>query len=203
MAAVDQKGRPMKAITLVSMLLAAASVAAPAIAADQRVVGGGTTAICAADVQDVSADAKTGIADCTDALEYQPMSMPDRVATTINRGTLRSRAGDLQNAVRDFSSAIAMDGSNAGAYLNRSATYLGLKNYAAARSDADAAIRLHARPVEVAYYNRGAAEEGLGDTAAAYHDYKAALQMQPNFTAAKNELTRFKVTGGGSDGGAM
>jgi tetratricopeptide (TPR) repeat protein len=187
------------------VLLMAAGFAAPAGAAGTpRVVGGGTTDMCAADVRDANADPRAGIADCTDALDNQPMSMEDRVTATINRGMLRSRAGDLQNAVHDFSSAIAMDGNNAAAYLNRSATYLGLRSYAAAKTDADAAIRLNAKPIEVAYYNRGAAEEGLGDPTAAYHDYKTALQMQPGFTAAKNELARFKVTGGGGgSGGAM
>jgi tetratricopeptide (TPR) repeat protein len=194
----------MRTITVACALLMAAGFAAPAGAAPQRVVGGGTTDMCAADAQDANVDARTGIADCTEALDNQPMSLQDRATATINRGMLRSRAGDLQNAVRDFSSALSIDSNNAAAYLNRSATYLGLRNYAAAKSDADTAIRLNAKPIEVAYYNRGAAEEGLGDPAAAYHDHKTALQMQPGFTAAKNELARFKVTsGGGGTGGAM
>ena len=192
----------MKTIAIASALLLAAGFATQA-SADPRVIGGGTTDTCKADVQDAHVDARTGISDCTDALNNQPMSLEDRAATTINRGTLRSRSGDLLGAVADFSDAISMDSSNAAAYLNRSATYLGLKRYAEAKADADQAIRLNGRPIEVAYYNRAAAEEGLGDMTAAYHDYKTAVKMQPQFTAAKNELARFKVTGGGSDGGAM
>src|ERR1700753_2626385 len=112
----------MRTITIMAARLAAAGFVAQADAHDQRVIGGGTTDMCAADVRDASIDAKTGVSDCTDALDYQPMLTTNRVATTINRGTLRSRAGDPQGAVQDFSSAISMDGDNASAYLNRSAT---------------------------------------------------------------------------------
>ena len=169
--------------------------------AEQRVVGGGTTDTCKADVLDASYDAKTGVQDCTDALNFQPMSLRDRIATTVNRGTLRSRAGDLNGAYADFSSAISMNDRYGQAYLDRSATLLGLRRYAQAKSDADMAIKYNARPPEVAYYNRAAAEEGLGDIQSAYHDYKMAVQIQPEFTAAKNELTRFKVTSGGNGSG--
>jgi len=139
----------MRQLVIAAALLAAAAFSAPA-GAEPKVVGGGTSEICAAAVLDARSDAHTGVADCTDALKYQPMSMVDRIATTINRGTLRSRAGDLTGALADFSDAISMDAANAGAYLNRSATLLGLKRYGEAKADADMAIRLHAMPTEVA-----------------------------------------------------
>jgi tetratricopeptide (TPR) repeat protein len=195
----------MNKIAIASALLLTAGLALQPTSAEQRVIGGGTTETCKADVLDASNDPKTGVADCTDALQFQPMSLSDRISTTVNRGTLRSRAGDLNGAYADFSDAISMNPRYGQAYLDRSATLLGLKRYTQAKADADMAIQYNARPAEVAYYNRAAAEEGLGDIQAAYHDYKMAVQLQPNFTAAKNELARFKVTSGGGtgNGGAM
>jgi tetratricopeptide (TPR) repeat protein len=193
----------MNKIVIAAALLLAAGIAAPASAAAPKVIGAGTSGTCTADAQNAQYDAHAGVVDCTEALDNQPMSLEDRAATLVNRGTLHSRAGELAGALTDFNEAISMDRDNAAAYLNRSATLLGLKRYSDAKADADKAIQLRAKPLEVAYYNRAAAEEGLGDVTSAYHDYKTALKMQPGFTAAKNELARFKVSGGSDSGGAM
>jgi len=176
-------------------LLAANSVGA---SAEPKVVGAGTSNTCIAQAQDPNADLRAAIQGCTDALNYQPMSTSDRVGTLINRGILRARLQDATGALADYSDAIAMDGSAAQAYLNRSATLIGLRRYSDAKNDADKAIQLQAAPLEVGYFNRAVAEEGLGNVRAAYDDYNAALKVQPNFQPARDELTRFKVTGSSS-----
>ncbi len=180
--------------------VACAWLAASAIAAsaEPSVVGGGTTVLCNAQAHDPNADIPTAVQGCSDALQYQPMPLNDRVVTLINRGTLRGRQNDATGALADFSEAIAMDATAGQAYLNRSATLIGLKRYSEAKGDADKAIELQAVPLEVAYFNRAVAEEGLDNIKAAYDDYKAALKVQPNFQPARDELTRFKVTGSSS-----
>jgi len=178
--------------------LALLAVSATGASADQKVVGAGTSMTCIAQAQDPNADLKAAVQGCTDALNFQPMSISDRVGTVINRGILRARMHDATGALSDYNDAISMDDKAAQAYLNRSATLIGLKRYSEAKSDADKAIALQATPLEVGYFNRAVAEEGLGNVRAAYEDYKMALKVQPNFQPAKDELTRFKVVGSSS-----
>jgi tetratricopeptide (TPR) repeat protein len=186
----------MKFALMAALALVAASAAGAA--AEQNVVGAGTSMTCIAQAQDPNADLGAAVQGCTDALQFQPMSVSDRVGTLINRGILRARMHDATGAMADYSEAISMDDQAAQAYLNRSATLIGLKRYSEAKSDADKAISLHASPLEVGYFNRAVAEEGLGNVKAAYDDYNAALKVQPNFQPARDELKRFKVTGSSS-----
>ncbi|HJW40084.1 MAG TPA: hypothetical protein VJ476_02525 [Rhizomicrobium sp.] len=182
------------AATAAFALFAVQSVSAHEV----QTVGAGTSETCIAQAQDPNADLGSAVEGCTEALTYQPMSLSDRVGTLINRGILRARMSDTKGALDDYSEAISMDDSAAAAYLNRSATLLGLKRYSDAKRDADKAIELRAMPLEVAYFNRAVAEEGLGDVQSAYADYNAALKTQPNFQPAKDQLTRFKVVHPGS-----
>ena len=185
------------ALTAVTALALVATSAVGA-SAEQKVVGAGTSETCIAQVQDPNADLNVAVQNCTDALNYQPMSLGDRVGTLINRGILRARLHDAAGALADYSEAISMDDQAGQAYLNRSATLIGLRRYSEAKSDADKAIALQAVPPEVGYFNRAVAEEGLGNIRAAYDDYRMAVKTQPNFQPAKDELTRFKVTGSSS-----
>lgn len=169
-----------------------------AAARQYTVVGAGTSHSCIAQAQDPNVDLRQAQQGCTDALKYQAMSTEDRVATLINRGIIRARMTLFKDALTDYDEALSMDANAPAGYLNRSATLLGLKRYGDAKRDADKAIELHATPLEVAYFNRAVAEEGLGEIKAAYEDYKQALVVKPDFQPAKDELTRFKVTSGGS-----
>ncbi len=47
--------------------------------------------------------------------------------------------------------------------------------------------------LEIAYYNRGLANESLGNIEAAYHDFQDALKIAPDFAAATEQLSRFRL----------
>ncbi len=188
----------MKFALTAAAALAVLATSAIGASADPKEIGAGTSQTCIDQAKDPNADLATAVQGCTEALRYQPMATGDRVGTLINRGILRARMHDATGALDDYNEAISMDSSAAQAYLNRSATLIGLKRYSEAKSDADKAIQLNAAPLEVGYLNRAVAEEGLGNIKAAYDDYKMAVKTQPNFQPAKDELTRFKVTGSSS-----
>jgi len=188
----------MKFALTATAALAVLAASAAGASADPKVIGAGTSDTCIAQAQDPNVDLAAAIQGCSEALRYQPMSLSDRVSTTTNRGILRARMHDASGALDDYNEAISMDATAGQAYLNRSATLIGLKRYSEAKSDADKAIQLNATPLEVGYFNRAVAEEGLGNIKAAYDDYNMALKTQPNFQPAKDELTRFKVTGSSS-----
>lgn len=134
-----------------------------------------------------------GIAICTDALKSDVLPQVDRASTFINRAILRARASDTDGAMADFAAALAIGANDGEVYLNRSATLIGLKRYDEALKDADQAVQLHPARIEVAYYNRAMANEALGNVRAAYDDYEAAVRLQPRFTAAKDQLSRFHL----------
>ena len=50
---------------------------------------------------------RMGIDMCSDALEYQAMTVEERAATYSNRGLLYARLGELDNALKDHDSAVA------------------------------------------------------------------------------------------------
>lgn len=180
-----------------ALTLGAAMLAATAASAAVAVVGNGTAKLCFS-AAETGWDVTFGIKMCNDALKGETLSMIDRASTLINRGILKARADDVDGALQDYADALAI-GENAGeAYLNRSATEIALKRFDEAKSDADQAIAHGTKRLEVAYYNRAVANEALGNVGAAFQDYKAALEVEPAFTAARQQLARYRVTQRGS-----
>lgn len=141
---------------------------------------------------------KAGIGICNNALKNDVLSSVDRASTLINRGILRAHATDLDGALADYDAALAIGENKGEAYVNRSATLIALKRYGEALHDADQAVQLGTKRMEIAYYNRGLANEALGNIQAAYEDYAAALKAQPRFTAASDQLSRFRVVKSGT-----
>jgi len=170
---------------------AAACCAAPAQGAVQ-VLGNGMAHACYK-VAEANLEPLPGITLCTDALLHSTLSQIDRTATLVNRAILRSRAGDLTGAMADYDTALEIGTNDGEVYLNRSATLIALRRYADALHDADAAVGAGVPRMEIAYYNRGLANEELGNIKAAYDDLAAALKIAPEFAAAKDALTRFRV----------
>jgi tetratricopeptide (TPR) repeat protein len=160
------------------------------------VIGAGTAHQCYLQAESGD-DLKAGVAICTDSLKNETLSLVDRASTRINRAILRARSADTDGAMTDYSEALSLGSNDAEVYLNRAATYIGLRRYGDALHDADQALALHPARIEIAYYNRALANEALGNVGAAYQDYKAALQAQPQFKAAAERLAHFHVVQGG------
>ncbi len=60
--------------------------------------------------------------------------------------------------------------------------------------DIQKGIDLGPSEMALAYFNRAIAYEKLGRISDAYFDYQRSLKAAPNFIAAANALSRFKVT---------
>ncbi|TPX55954.1 hypothetical protein PhCBS80983_g04906 [Powellomyces hirtus] len=103
------------------------------------------------------------------------------------RGNQAFSAGQFEEAIQHFSSAIELDPSNHVLYSNRSASYSSLKNYQQALLDANKTVEL--KPDWPRGYSRkGAALHGLGELPEAADAYKAGLQVDPNNAQLKKAL---------------
>ncbi len=137
-------------------------------------------------------DTRDGINTCTLALNQEPLSVHDRASTYVNRGILRAPSNP-RGALADYNEGIALAPHLAEAYVDRGAALLSLKRYRAALVAIDKGLALHVNRPQIAYYDRAVAHESLGDIRSAYFDYQHAVALSPNFTLAKQQLTRFKV----------
>ncbi len=156
------------------------------------VVGNGLAHSCYVIAQ-YGGDPREGVEVCTRALEQMPLSKKDRASTFVNRGVMRAKLGQPYDAMNDYERAIAVDPTLAQAYVDRSAALITLKRYDDAVKSADEGLSRGAAQPEMAYYNRAIAEEALGNVNGAYRDFKQAVALVPEFTAAAEQLKRFRI----------
>jgi tetratricopeptide (TPR) repeat protein len=155
------------------------------------VFGPGPAKLCY-DGAEAGNNANDYLADCDQALAGV-LSDHDRAATFINRGVIRLSLSQPAAALEDFNLGLSVDGSLAEGYVDRGACLIDLKRYADAVKDIDKGLSMGATRTYIAYYDRAIANEALGDVTGAYNDYQQALAAKPDFTAASDELKRFKV----------
>jgi tetratricopeptide (TPR) repeat protein len=167
------------------------SVSPPASAA-VTVLGGGLANSCYQSAE-FGGDPAQAVHSCSLALEQETLTVADRAATFINRGILRSRMGDMNGALRDYDTGLGIDGVHGEGYVDRGATYIAMQRYQDAMTDINKGIEMGAKKPHIAYYDRAIADEALGDVRGAYLDYKKAVELEPDFTLANEQLTRFKV----------
>lgn len=181
---------------LVGGLTAAAAVAllgmaGPAWAA-VTVIGGGLAEVC-------SRSALAGLFDtrdeevCTEALEQELLAPRDRAGTYVNRGVMKLRRKSFQAALDDFDLAIRYKPDLGEIYVNRGAALVGSRRYGEGLVELNKGLELGLEEPAKAYYNRALAHEGLNDMKAAYFDYLKAVELEPDWDAPKQQLTRFHV----------
>ncbi len=184
-------------MNLHKLVLVSSSVIAIGIASNAQaavtILGNNTLAQSCFLAAEVGGDAKIGIETCTDALTTQPLSVKDRAATLVNRGILRAELGDSAGALADYNHGIQINNALGEAYVDRGATLIAMKKWGDAIDDIDKGISLNAKRPYIAYYDRAIANEALGNVRAAYDDYKKAVAIEPGFTLATEQLTRFRV----------
>lgn len=173
-----------------SGLLALASLPDAADAAI-TVVGGGAAQSCYVGAE-YGRDPGEYIVYCTAALN-DVLSTHDRAATYVNRGVMKLSLNMSDDALADFNAGLAIDPGLGEGYIDRGATLIEKKQFADAIHDIDKGISLGAKKPNIAYYDRAIADEAMGDIKGAYNDYQQALALAPGFTAASDELKRFKV----------
>ena len=176
------------------LLAAAGLIAATPAAGAVTALGNSYARSCfeAAEARGVS-----GLGDlraCDQALQVEGLSQNDLVATFVNRGILKARLGRVDEAIRDYDSALAHDPDQAEAYLNKGFALLHLPEAEQqAKPMFDSAIAKKTRRPALAYYGRAVAHELTGEVGAAYADYRMASRIDPKWRDPKVELARFKV----------
>ena len=116
------------------------------------------------------------------------------VATLVNRGILKARLGNVDEAIADYDAALSRDPDEPEAYLNKGFALLHLSEAEQqAKPMFDTALAKKTRRPELAYYGRAVAHELTGEVCAAYHDYRQASRIDPKWRDPKTELARFKV----------
>ena len=136
---------------------------------------------------------RTELADCTRALDEEPLSFDDRVATFVNRGIVRMNLGDHAAADRDFDTALQMDQTEAEAWLNKGLLRLRQDNPTAAMPLIQRAIEARTVRPALALYARGIAHEQLGNLKAAYADLTRARALAPGWKLPAQQLARYQV----------
>jgi tetratricopeptide (TPR) repeat protein len=181
----------MKAFTLATTALFAASLAsAPAQAMTFTVGSLASTCYHASLVYEPT---RAALDDCTRALEQEPLSYSDRVATYVNRGIVRMNLRDQLGADHDFDTALQMDQNEPEAWLNKALLRLRQDRAADAMPLIERAIQAHTIRPALALYARGVANEQLGHLKAAYSDLSQARDMAPSWKLPAEQLARYQV----------
>jgi Tfp pilus assembly protein PilF len=181
--------------------LAVALVAPPAAWAQGAVtvIGGGMARDCYEAVEYNHQPVAKAIDLCDMALSLENLRMRDKAATFTNRGILFMRQGNNTRALWDFQRGLETMPDLREAKVNLGAALYNLKRYPealVALNEGVGSESVDARAV--GYYNRGLTHEKLGDIQRAYEDFQQALQINPEFTQAAEQMSRFTVVPAGS-----
>jgi tetratricopeptide (TPR) repeat protein len=175
------------------LVAGAATLLAGSANAAVTVIGGGLAQACSQAAIAGETDAKFQDL-CTLALDTEFLNARDRAGTYVNRGVLKLRKADWNQARRDFDSALKLKPDLGEAYVNRGAAAIGQKRYAESLPDINKGLELGVEEPAKAYYNRALAYEGLEDAKSAYFDYQKAIELSPDWAAPREQLTRFTVS---------
>lgn len=107
----------------------------------------------------------------------------------VNRGRIRIKEGNLQQALEDLNRGIQLDPRNADAYFFRGNVAVRQSRPADAIVDFTSSIQINPRGI-YALYNRANAHLEQGNRQAAVNDLRAAIQVAPNYDAAKALLLK-------------
>jgi len=172
---------------------AATALAAEAATAQVFVIGKGLGGECYQKTKNRFSNNFRAEEVCTRALTEQAMTRGNRAATHTNRGILRMRNGDYEDALADFNKAIEFNPDLGAAYLNQGAAHIYRRDFSTALISLDEAIARDSADLHAAHYNRAIAREHTGDIPGAYEDFLTALELKPGWELAEAQLTRFKV----------
>jgi len=137
-----------------------------------------------------------GALDACNRAFQSRLSLPDTVATHVNRGVVHTYRGDHASALRDFDRAIDLNSDEPESFLNKGLLLLRAEGR---QSDVltlmNSAIQKNTRKPAVAYFARAMANERLGNLVAAYHDYKQAAALDQEWQLPAAQLRRLHVPG--------
>lgn len=176
---------------LLCSALSLAPIASPAVAQAVN-LGGSAAQSCyqfAANRQhDIHA-----IAECTAALSDSGITGGDRAATYVNRGILFMLSGQHDRAMTDYDQAIALDPTQAEAWLDKAVSMVDTGRGSVAVDLADRSLKLRTQKPALAYYVRGLGHEQQGQVVAAYEDLRTAAALDPKWSEPVDQLKRYRV----------
>lgn len=176
------------------LFAAAALLAASPAAGAVTVLGNSSARLCYEAAESRANPSMTLIRTCDQAIREEGLSEYDRVATLVNRGILKARLGNINDAIVDYDAALDRDPDEPEAYLNKGFALLHLPDAAQqARPMFDTALAKRTRRPELAYYGRAVANELTGQVRAAYEDYRQASLLSPKWRDPKADLARFSI----------
>jgi Tfp pilus assembly protein PilF len=130
---------------------------------------------------------------CDRAFTEQALDRHDQVATHVNRGILYFLSGNLAAANYDYDQALALDPTQAEAWLNKAMVALKRRDGRAAESMFDKALQLKTVRPALAYYGKAIINEDAGNVREAYANLLRARDLEPRWSAAADELKRYVV----------
>jgi tetratricopeptide (TPR) repeat protein len=129
------------------------------------------------------------ITSCTFLIERADVGKSNTAKVYVARGTVLDGAGKHDEAIADFTRAIALDPHDQIAYSNRATVYMASGRFELAIVDLTEVIR--AEPANgMAFYNRATAYERSGEGGKALDDYRSAARLLPAFAPATAALGR-------------
>jgi tetratricopeptide (TPR) repeat protein len=130
---------------------------------------------------------------CDHALAEEALTSQDRAATFVNRGILRLRRANLDQADSDFDAALKLTPNEAEAWLNKAILNARFRKSVDALPYVAKALENNTRQPAIAYFVRAMANEDSGKVGAAYQDYQRARTLAPKWAEPAIELQRFQV----------
>lgn len=112
---------------------------------------------------------------------------PDRTDLRLRLADRLSRFGDFDAALDECRAAVALNPSDALAYLQLGVLLMARQDWTSAGSSLQQAVRLD-HDLTQAHYNLGSVHYALGNAKAAMQSYRDALALQPNFPDARYRL---------------
>lgn len=170
-----------------------AMFAAASASAQVFVVGGGLARDCYDEAQSGNYVFRLAEQTCSRALREETLTRENRAATYVNRGVLRMREGEYEQALSDYNNATSILPELGAAYLNEGAAHIYQRNFSDALVSLNRAIELNTNDLFAAYYNRAIARENTGDVPGAYYDLQRSLELKPGWDLAERQLSRFEV----------
>ncbi|MEO6874493.1 MAG: tetratricopeptide repeat protein [Opitutaceae bacterium] len=128
-------------------------------------------------------------------LALTPALSAQTATTYVTSALEKSRDGNYDGAIADFTKAIDLNSSYVGAYNGRALAKSKQGNFDGAIEDYSAALKLKPAFTE-AYFNRGSAEFFQGNFDGAIADFTKAIELKPAYQAAYFErgLSRYCQT---------
>jgi tetratricopeptide (TPR) repeat protein len=139
-------------------------------------------------------DRDDAVVDFTGALNPRALDAPAQARALYDRGVALDELGRVEDAVGDYSAAIALVPKFAAALNNRANAYRRMGRLAQARADYEASIGAGNPRLEFPEYGLGQIAEALGRRSEALSHYRRALDANPQFALASERMAALGAT---------